>query len=148
MKVILKDHVPNLGQKWDLKEVAAGYARNFLFPRKLAEPAAPPLVRRAEAERKNIEGSAERRLKELEGVIARLDGVELHVPARAEESGTLFGSVGEKEIRGALVAYDKTLDTLKFSVPEPIKEVGEHKTTLTFSDGLEAIITIIVEKEE
>lgn len=147
MKVILKDHVPNLGQKWDLKEVAAGYARNFLFPRKLAEPAAPPLVRRAEVERKTIEDSAEKRLKELESVIAQLDGVELTVSAKAEESGTLFGSVGEKEIRQALASYDKTLGTLKFTVLESIKEVGEHKTTLTFSEGLEAVIKIIVEKE-
>lgn len=148
MKVILKDNVPSLGQKWDLKEVAVGYARNFLFPRKLAEPASPPLVRRAAEARKSIEESSERRLKELEGVIAKLDGVELTISAKAEESGTLFGSVGEKEIQQALAKYDKTLGKLVFSVKDPIKNVGEHKITLVFAEGLEMVITIIVEKEE
>ena len=148
MKVILKDSVPKLGQKWDIKEVAVGYARNFLFPRKLAEPASPPLVRRAAQERERIEESSEKRLKELEGVIAKLDGVELTIISKAEESGTLFGSVGEKEIHQALAKYDKTLGELLFSIKEPIKNVGEHKVTLIFSEGLEMVITIIVEKEE
>ena len=148
MKVILKEHVPKLGQKWDIKEVATGYARNFLFPSKLAEPAVPSLVRRAAQARKHIEDSATRRLKEIEAVIAKLEGVEVLLKAKADENGTLFGSIGEKEIQQALMAYDKTLKDLTFSLKEPIKEVGEHKTTLTFSDGLEVVITIIVEKEE
>lgn len=148
MKVILKENIPKLGQKWDVKEVAVGYARNFLFPRKLAEPAVPSLMLRAEEERKLLTEASGKRLKELEGVIAKLDGVEVRLVAKAEESGTLFGSVGEKEIQQALTKYDKALDNLEFSIKEPIRELGEHKVTLGFIEGLEASITVIVEKEE
>jgi len=148
MKIILKENIPKLGQKWDLKEVATGYARNFLFPNKLAEPAVPSLMRRAEEERKRMEESSGKRLKEIEEVITKLENVEVHIKAKAEESGTLFGSIGEKEIQKALTSYDKTLKDLTFTLKEPIKEIGEHKTTLIFAEGLEGEITVVVEKEE
>lgn len=147
MKVVLTENIPKLGGKWEVKDVSPGYARNFLFPRKLASPATPELEERALIERKKIEETAERKLASVEALITKLDGIELHIFAKADDNGTLFGSVGHKEIAEALKKEGIDIDASSFKVQKAIKERGEHIAVLEFADGLEAEIKVIIDSE-
>jgi len=148
MKVVLTENVPKLGGKWEVKDVPSGYARNFLFPRKLASPVTPELEERASIEHKKREEAAEKKLASVEALITKLDGIELHIFAKTDDSGTLFGSVGHKEIAEALKKGGIDIDASSFKVQKTLKEKGEHTAVLEFADGLEAEIKVIIDSEE
>ena len=147
MKVILKERVAHVGEAWEVKDVANGYARNFLFPRHLAEPATRARVAHAQEEYKKHETQREQDLGHAKELATGLEGTILHVSAAASEEGTLFGSVDEKAIREALVKENASFSDVSFTVNEPIKTIGEHARTLTFRGGAETHITVIVTNE-
>ena len=148
MKVIFTEDVPKVGEKWEIKNVATGYARNFLFPKKLAQIATPELVERALVEHKKIEEAGRRKLASVEALITKLDGIELHISAKMDDTGTLFGSVGTKEIIDSLKKAGIDMKDSSFNVQKVIKEKGEHTVVLEFSDGLEAEIKVIIDPQE
>jgi len=148
MKVILKKRVQNLGQEWDAVTVKTGYARNFLFPQKLAEPATPALIKKAEKLQAD-------RLKKLEEVIAnaketaeKLKDVKLVFGMKAKGE-KLYGSIAEKDIVEALKKSHKIeigKDMVKLK--EPIKTIGDHKVVLELTEGVKASINVTVEEEK
>ena len=131
MKVVLRDDVENLGHKGDLVDVADGYARNYLVPRGLAIQATKGVVKQGEAMRRNRD-SRNRREREAAQVIAsKLSGRTITVPARAGESGRLFGSVGTPEIVEAVLAqHGIELDRRKVTLAEPIKELTDPQAPI------------------
>lgn len=147
MKVVLKKRVPNLGQEWDVVTVKDGYARNFLFPQKLAEPASPAILKKAEK-------VIEERAKKLEEVVAnaketaeKLSNVGLVFKMKAKEE-KLYGSIAEKDIVEELKKSEKVEITKEMvNMKEHIKTVGEHKVTLQLADGVKAEIGVKVEAE-
>ncbi|MDD5590044.1 MAG: 50S ribosomal protein L9 [Candidatus Portnoybacteria bacterium] len=147
MKVILIKDVPKVGKKSEVKEVADGYARNFLLPRGLAKAASDSALEQLEAEKAQQAIEAEADLAQTQEIVAGLDGNEFEIAAKMGEEGKLYGSITAAKIAKAL--QDKGLKVKKSQVKmeKPIKETGEHEITLEFPHGLEAKIKIIITEE-
>lgn len=147
MKVILLKDSEKLGKKGEVKEVAEGFARNFLFPRDLAEPASESALKRLAQEKEEQAKKAEADLEITERVVGGLDGQEVEISAKMDESGKLYGSITSAKI--AKVLKDKGFEVKPKQVKliEPIKEAGEFDIALEFPHGLEASIKLIVSGE-
>ncbi len=146
MKVILLQDVENIGREGEKKEVADGFARNFLIPKKMAEPATADAIQKAQAIRQKKAEKAKLELEESQKLAELLEGRELYVKVK-EKDGALFGSVNEKMI--AKILKDEGLDIKPESVKlaDPIKEMGEYDAQISLDHGLEANIKIILVSE-
>jgi len=148
MEVILKEDVANLGHRGDLVKVAAGYARNYLLPRRFA-------VAATDANRKIVEQERQAHLRrdakqenEAADLSKLLAGVSLSISQKAGENDQLFGSVTAKDIADALEAKAFTIDSRKIELSEPIKTLGEHAVTVKLHRNVTAEIKVVVTKEE
>ena len=131
MKVILTKPVEDLGEKGDVVDVADGYARNYLVPKKLAVKASDGALRQAESMRVAREEAERRSLDEAEQLAESLAGTRVVVAARAGDSGNLFGSIGTADITEAIVKFTGIdIDRKIVDVGEPIKEIGLHEVVL------------------
>ncbi|MFZ5559831.1 MAG: 50S ribosomal protein L9 [Patescibacteria group bacterium] len=148
MKVILLQDVENLGKKDDVKNVANGYARNFLFPKKLAKLATKEAIEELERQKELEAKKAEEELKKVEELVSQIDGLEFEIIEKVDENGKLYGSVNE--VRVAKILKEKGFDIKKkqIKIPQPIKELGEFPVTILFDHGLEAEIKLIVIEEK
>ena len=128
MQVILRQDVDKLGLRGDVVDVARGYARNFLLPRKLAETATPAKVaevRKHEEKRAKQEAQS---VEQAQEIVARLEADELRFDAPAGETGTLFGSVTATNIVEEVWSSKKTrIDRRKIDLAEPIKRIGRYE---------------------
>ena len=146
MKVLLLQDVKGTGKKGEVVSVSDGYARNFLLPRKMAEPADAQAINAA-----NIKKSAAQHRKFTAGVKAResaqaLDGAVVHVKARVGENGKLFGTVSGKEIAAALQEQKGVeIDRKKIAI-DPIRSLGEYTAKLSLFEGVSATVKVIVEE--
>ena len=146
MKVLLLQDVKGSGKKGEVIEVSDGYARNFLLPRKMAEPADAQAINAA-----NIKKSAAQHRKFTAGVRAReqaqaLDGQTVHIKARVGENGKMFGTVSGKEIAAALLEQKQIeIDRKKISV-EQIRALGTYTAKLSLFEGVSAAVKVIVEE--
>lgn len=149
MKVILLEDVKNVGKAWDVKDVSDGYARNFLFPNKLAQVATPDMIKKAETQKSDITKKAEEDLEKTELLASALDDFVVKIKAKANAEGKLFGSIKPEMIREALINEKMDIKSIpaKNISTEAIKEIGEHKVTINLPHGLEAVVVVIVEKE-
>ncbi len=147
MKVILLQDVENLGIKNDIKDVADGFARNFLFPKNLAKPATEAAIKQSEQEKELMAKKAEEDLAATELVVSQLDGQEIEILAKTEENGKLYGSITAAKIAKALKDKGFDIKLKQVKLAEPIKEAGEKEVIIEFSHGLEAKIKIIVTEE-
>lgn len=148
MKVILLNKVKGLGEKYDTKEVADGYARNFLLPQNLAEISTPERAAIMKERKAKEIGDAQKDLERVEALAEKLEMLEIIVKAKAQEDGTLYGSVGTKEIAAAIKKHHTSIDEKQISIKNPIKKLGEHEAVVNLNHGLEAPITVIVERED
>ncbi|MEK7130281.1 MAG: 50S ribosomal protein L9 [Patescibacteria group bacterium] len=148
MKVILLNKVKGLGEKYDTKEVADGYARNFLLPQNLAEISTPERAAIMKERKAKEIGDAQKDLERVEAFAEKLEMLEIIVKAKAQEDGTLYGSVGPKEIAAAIKKHHTSIDEKQISIKNPIKKLGEHEAVVNLNHGLEAPITVTVEREE
>ena len=143
MQVILLDDVRALGRKGVVVDVPEGYARNFLFPQHLAVEASKKALHEkderdiAQKSRVKKDEKQDRRLAE------QIDGLEVVVEAKADK-GTLYASVGAKEIAAALKDEGFKVNADYIEV-DPIKEIGSSEVTISFPSGFEAMITVVVE---
>jgi large subunit ribosomal protein L9 len=131
MKVVLREDVEKLGLRGEVVEVARGYARNFLLPRKLAEPATPARVselakvnaRRALSEAQSFEQAQE--------IGQRLGQAEIRFDVKAGESGVLFGSVTQTNLADAIWEKLKVrVDRRKIELAEPLKRIGRYQVPI------------------
>ena len=145
VKVILRDDVAGVGKRGDIVEVAAGYARNFLMPRKLALKATPASESQAEAMRSK---RAVQDAKDREGaqeIATRLVAKVITVSARAGEGGKLFGSVSPADLVGAVLAQSGIdIERGAFRIDEPIKSVGSHQVLVHLHPEVEFPLTVEV----
>ena len=148
MEVILLQDVENLGEKGSMANVARGYARNFLIPRKLAEPATPGKVaefQRREEERKSRDA---RMSVQAEEYTATLNKTVLTLTAKAGEGDRLFGSITGADIADAIKdARGFTIDKRKVLLEEPIKELGTFMVDVEVAEGFVATVKTIVTPE-
>ena len=148
MKVILLQDVVKLGRKFDVKEVADGYARNFLIVHELAKPATSSALAQLDRLKKDYLKKAEGDLKISQELASKLDGLEVEIKAKTAEDGTLFGSINTQKIAQTLENLGYQVDKTQIKLESPIKEMGEYDVPLIFKHGLETQIKIIVVKQE
>jgi large subunit ribosomal protein L9 len=147
VQVILHEDVEKLGARGQIVDVAPGYARNFLIPRKLAVPATPgnlkalERMRTAFAKREADERGAAQTLGGL------LSGVTVRLTRKAGESDQLFGSVTPADISESLAAQGYTVDKRKIQLQDPIKVLGEYDVPLKLHRDVPASVKVIVERE-
>jgi len=148
MKVILLQDVEELGKRNDVKNVTDGYARNFLFPKKMAVLATKQAIEDLEKQKELEAQKAEQELKKIEETVAQIEGLEFEIVEKIDESGKLYGSINE--VRIAKILKDKGFNIKKkqIKIPQPIKDLGEFPVTILFDHGLEAEIKLIVMEEK
>jgi large subunit ribosomal protein L9 len=145
VKLILVEDVQDLGQKGDVVEVADGYARNFLVPRRKAVKATSGAIAQAEAVRTARAEAAERARSDAEQLASVLLGTRVVVAARAGDEGRLFGSVAEHDIVEAVKRFTGVeVDRRIIVIPAPIKEIGLHEVALRPHPEVEFSITLDV----
>lgn len=147
MKIILLQDIENLGKKDEIKRVANGYARNFLFARSLAKPVTKEVLKELEKKREEEARKAEEDLKIMQDLVSQIDGLEIDVPEKTDEEGKLYGSVNEVKISQILKNKGFDIKKKQIKIPQPIKEIGEYPITILFDHGLEAEIKLFITEE-
>jgi large subunit ribosomal protein L9 len=142
--ILLKD-VDKLGESGDVIDVSPGYLRNYLVPRKLAQPATPASVADAERRRDAAEKAVAEAAAKAEETASLLRKTVLTISHQAGDDGRLFGSVTSQEIVDAIrQARGVRLDKRRVQLEEPIRTTGTHMVSVEVSDGVTADIKTIV----
>jgi large subunit ribosomal protein L9 len=144
-QAILTQDVENLGEKGDVVDVSPGYLRNFLVPRKLAQPATAGSIAEAQRRRDAAEKAVRDAAEKAQENAALLSKTVLTITHPAGDDGRLFGSVTSQEIVDAIrQARGLKLDRRKVQLEEPIKTTGSHMVTVEVHDGVTATVKTIV----
>lgn len=147
MKVILLKDVEKLGKKGEVKNVADGYARNYLIPNKMAVLATKSELVKAEEQKKIEAEKAEKELKIYQEIANQVDGLELEISAKVDEDGKLFGAVTPSQITEKLKEKNFEIKKEQVKLESPIKEIGEYEATVEFPHNLEVKIKVIIVEE-
>ncbi len=148
MKVILLSELRGKGGEGDIVDVAQGYAENFLFPNKIAQPATPGNIKQLEERRHNIAKREEKRLADANAVKETLDGKKVVVDARIGEDGQLFGSVTSAQIVDAIKAQlGVEVDRKRISRGGTIKTAGLHEVEVNLYRDINAKVSVQVGPE-
>ena len=143
MKVILLKNIKGLGKIDDVKEVAEGYARNYLFPHNIAIQATLAEINEREVRKKKNIKEAVHGLQEQQSLAGQLDGMEIEIPEKANDTGGLYAAVTAQKI-------SKTLSTMGYNVKQeqiitkPLKQTGTFPVIIKFGHGLEVEITVTI----
>lgn len=146
MKVILQKDIANLGDAGDIKEVAEGYARNYLIPKNLVIVANESSKKAMEHQKKLIKIKKEKRKKASETLADSMKDVELVIPAQVGEEGKLFGSITSMDIAKALAEKGFTVDKRKILLETPIRQEGEFTVSVKLDEGLNTAVKVTVVK--
>ena len=145
MKVILQKSVADLGEVGDIKEVADGYARNFLLPRKLVIPARTGSTRAALHQKRLIEKKLAQRKIELEGLAEKLKGLpSLEILAKVGANNRLFGSVTAQQVAQALRNNGFEVDKRKIDIGDRIRVTGDYSIKLKLAENMVVSLKINV----
>jgi large subunit ribosomal protein L9 len=147
MKVILQKDVPSLGDAGDIKEVAEGFARNYLLPKKMVIVANESSKKAIEHQMKLFRIKKDKRKKTSEQLAASMSDIEITIPAQVGEEGKLFGSITSMDIAKELKIKGFDIDKRKIQLDSPIKSEGEFKVAIKLEEGLTATVKVIVVKE-
>jgi len=149
MKVIFLSDVRNVGKKYDIKDVSDGYARNFLFPNKLAETASPEAIKKLESMKAGLEKEENEIRAHLEDLAKKIGATKLQFEVKTDKSGAVFGSVNKESILKALRDH-KLIGTERIDIDlkYPIKDLGEHVVEIDLKKGVVAKLGVVVVKAE
>ncbi|MBU1146624.1 50S ribosomal protein L9 [Patescibacteria group bacterium] len=148
MKVILLKNVDKVGKVGETKEVAEGYARNFLIPKGLARLATVGVVSAIEAKTKAAAEKVIHEGKRMKKMAKELSGVEIKIAAKVGEGGKLYGSVGVEDVARELKRKGFAVESGQLKMDKPIKDVGGHEIVVKLGGGLEAKLLVrVVEKK-
>ena len=144
VQVILSEEVPNLGRPGDVVKVRAGYARNFLLPRKLAVEANPKNLRSFEHAKGVALLKREALKQKATDLKARIEALTLAIAARAGDEGKLFGSVTNIDIERALREHGFSVERRRIALAEPIKQLGDFTVTVKLESEVDARLKVNV----
>jgi large subunit ribosomal protein L9 len=148
-QAILLADVENLGERGTAVEVSSGYLRNFLIPRKLAQPATPGALEEAQRRMEAAERATEARVAREAEAAGLLSKTVITIHERAGEDGHLFGSVGQQQIVDALRdARDLRIDKRKVMLDQPLRELGTFMVEIDLGDGNIAAVKTIISEEK
>ena len=147
MEVILREDIDKLGSRGQLVKVAAGYARNFLLPKRLAVPATESNKKIIEQERQAHLRREAKLVSDATDLAKMMSDLSVTISQKAGESDQLFGSVTSKDIAEALEKQGYTIERRKIALEEPIKTLGDFKVPLRLHHEVTTEITVHVVKE-
>jgi large subunit ribosomal protein L9 len=145
MQVIFLEDVPNVGKAGQIKEVADGYGRNYLIPRKLAAPARPQDIKNVEAQIKARARQAAKTEAEMKALAAILEGKEITLKARVGSQERLYGSITTADISAGLeTGLSTVVDKRKIELAEPIHQLGTYDVPIRLGKDIVATIKVTV----
>ena len=144
LKVILQKDVKDLGKVGELINVSKGYARNFLFPRKLAVEATERRVKELSHIKKVMDAKKKKVIAERKTTVDKLSQSSISFKRAAGEKDKLFGAITNVDIANELEKIGLSIDRRDIFLEEPIKVLGQHKAKVKLGDGIEADISITV----
>lgn len=147
MRIILQEDVEKLGARGQVVEVADGYARNYLLPRKLALAATPGNLKRLEKIRTTLSKRTAGEKESAQKLAEQLAAVTLTLARKAGENDQLFGSVTAADLSEALAAQGFEVDKRKIELHEPIKLIGEYQVTAKLHHDITATLKVVVQRE-
>ena len=148
MKIILLDNIPKLGNIADIIEVKSGYARNYLIPQKKAMFASKENIEYVETRKSELAKASSDEVAVAQEKADQINGSSVEIKVQVTEEGTMYGSVGTREISDALSSEELVVDKSNVVLPlGPIKEVGEHLVTISFHPEVNAEVNIIISPE-
>ena len=145
--VLLREDVDNLGARGEIVKVKAGFARNYLLPRKLAVVATSGNVKQIEAERAALMKKEAKERGGAEAQAAEMRSLRLDFERKVGEHGMLYGSVTSMHIAEALKERGYEIDRRRIHLPEAIKETGEHTVTVRLHREVSIDIPVVVNPE-
>ena len=146
MKVILKEDIENLGHMGDVVEVAPGYARNFLIPKKKAFETTAKNLKMIEHQKKLLTDQMKRGTKEAEALAMRINECSVTIPVQVGEEEKLFGSVTNKDIGEALAKEGIEVDKHKILLEKPLKELGIFTVSIKLHPEVTANLKVWIVK--
>ena len=144
MDVILLEDMEGLGAKGSMVHVKPGYARNFLLPRRLAIAAGEKAANLYQELERQRMAHADKRLAAARAEAAKLDGVEINIPAEANEEDTLFGSVTSADVSEALAKAGHDVDKRRIELPDHIKQLGRYDVPVRIFQDVTATVKVWV----
>jgi large subunit ribosomal protein L9 len=145
MKVILSKDLATLGEEGDVKEVAKGYARNYLFPRGIALPYTPRVIKLIEGRRAEIEARKEQKRMDARGIKEKLDSLELSISMPAGANGKLYGAVTNQTIAEELTKNGFQIERKRIELNGNVfKSVGKYKAVIKLYENQSAEISITI----
>ncbi|MDI6591408.1 MAG: 50S ribosomal protein L9 [Patescibacteria group bacterium] len=148
MRIILLQDIDKLGKKYDIKEVADGYARNFLIPKGLARPATEEALAWLEAKKEVEAKKAEEELKKIQEIASNIDGQEIIIPVKVGKDQQLFESITPQKISDKLKELGFEIKKTQIDLQQPIKELGEFPVKIKFEHNLEVEVRVIIIEEK
>lgn len=144
MQVILLQDLEGVGAKGTTVNVKPGYARNFLLPRRLAISAGTRAANLYQELQRQAQIQQDKLVAAARAAAARLEGVEVNVPAQANEEDTLFGSVTSTDVADALAKAGHTVDKRMIDLEDHIKQLGRYDVTIRVGAGVTATVKVWV----
>ena len=149
MNVIFLQDVPNVARAGEMKEVADGYGRNFLIPRKLSAKADPTMMNVIEAQVRATARQTAQNEAEMMELASQLDGKEIVITARVGANDRLYGSITTADIiTGIEKSFGVIVDKRKIELENPIRELGSHEVPIRLTKDIVPNITVTVTGEE
>jgi large subunit ribosomal protein L9 len=149
MKVIFLEEVRNVAKKFDVKDVSDGYARNFLFPNKLAEPATQDAMKKLDALKAEHDKNEADLLLRLHEIANKINKTKIEFVVKTDKSGAVFGSVNKESILKALREHELVrTERIDIDLKYPLKELGEYSVPLDLKKGVTATLKVVIAKEE
>ncbi|MEP6715465.1 MAG: 50S ribosomal protein L9 [Terriglobia bacterium] len=147
MEVILREDIDKLGARGDVVKVAAGYARNYLLPKRLAVTANDSNRKIVEQERQSHLRKEAKEVGEMQDLAKLIGGATVNIVRKAGENDQLFGSVTAGDVADSLAAQNYNIDRRKIQLEEPIRTLGEHKVSVRLHREVVAEVTVNVTRE-
>jgi large subunit ribosomal protein L9 len=147
MKIIMLEDVSTLGRRGEVRDVADGYARNYLLPHKLALPATPANLKNLEGIKARQDSQAAKSLAHAQTQAQAIDALHLVVSRQASDEDRLFGSVGRNDIAVFLTQHNLDVERRRIGLDEPIKTLGEFNVPIRLHPDVTAQLKVTVSRE-
>jgi large subunit ribosomal protein L9 len=147
MKIILLEDVATLGRRGEVRDVADGYARNYLLPHRLALNATAANLRNLEGIKARQESQAAKTLAQAQAQAEVIGGLHLAVSRQASDEDRLFGSVGRNDIAAFLTQHGVEVERRRIGLDEPLKTLGEFAVPIRLHPEVTAQLKVTVTRE-
>ncbi len=144
--ILLEDHV-HLGQRGDVVNVANGYARNYLIPKRLAVPNTKAKRKAFEAEEQFHKRTIGKERESAIRLKEEIAGIQINIKAKVGKEGKLFGSITNKHIAEAIMSMGYEIDKRSIEFTEPIREIGTYDIEISLFQDVKTHINLLVEEE-